>query len=30
MSLNLMMKVVKIALETTIGLIDKPDEKYPV
>jgi len=29
MSLDLMMKAVKIALETTMELIDKPDEKYP-
>jgi len=30
MSLDLMVKAVKIALETTMEFIDKPDEKYPV
>jgi len=30
MSLDLMVRAVKIALETTMELIDKPDEKYPV
>jgi len=29
MSLDLMVKAVKIALETTMEFIDKPDEKYP-
>jgi len=29
MSLDLMIKAVKIALETAMELIDKPDEKYP-
>jgi len=29
MSLDLMVRAVKIALETTMELIDKPDEKHP-